>query len=47
MLSKQDDSRRLGAGTAHDRPPSHNGGSMDGFFLVNGKSHETEMERGN
>jgi hypothetical protein len=42
MLSKQDDSTSRVAGTAHDRVPSHDGGSMFGFLLKNEKSHETE-----
>jgi hypothetical protein len=47
MLSKQDDSRRQVAGTARDKTPSHNGGSMIGFILVNGKSHEIDTGQGN
>jgi hypothetical protein len=38
MLSKQDDGRRRVARTSHDMAPSHDGGSMIGFLLVNGKS---------
>jgi hypothetical protein len=29
-------------GFAHDRAPSHDGGNMNGFLLMNGKSLETE-----
>jgi hypothetical protein len=38
MLNKQVDGRRQVAGTARDRAPSHDGGSMIGFLLMNGKS---------
>jgi hypothetical protein len=38
MLSKQDDGRRRVAGTSRDMAPSHDGGSMIGFLLVNGRS---------
>jgi hypothetical protein len=34
-------------GIARDRAPSHDGGSMVGFVLVNGKSYEYETGRGN
>jgi hypothetical protein len=37
MLSKQDDGRSRVAGTARDRAPSHDGGSMVGLFLMNGR----------
>jgi hypothetical protein len=47
MLSKQDDGRRRVAGTARNRAPSHDGGSMIDFLLKNGKSPESETGRGN
>jgi hypothetical protein len=47
MLSKQYDSRRRVARTACNRAPSHDGGSMVGILLKNGKLHEIETRRGN
>jgi hypothetical protein len=42
MLSEHDDSRRRVAGVAYDRSPSHDGGSMVDFILMNGKSPKIE-----
>jgi hypothetical protein len=47
MLSKQDDGRSRVVGTTHNRAPSHDGGSVVGFLLMNGKLHETDTGRGN
>jgi hypothetical protein len=37
MLSKLVSGRGQVAGTTHDRAPSHDGDSMIGFLLMNGK----------
>jgi hypothetical protein len=45
-LVKQDGGRSRVTGTAHDKTPSHDGGSM-WFLLTIEKSHESETGRGN
>jgi hypothetical protein len=47
MLSKHDDGRRRVAGITRNRPPSHDGGSMIGFLLMNKSRLEFEARRGN
>jgi hypothetical protein len=47
MPSIQDDGRSRVVGTARDRAPPYDGGSMVRFFLMIRKLHETEIERGN
>jgi hypothetical protein len=46
MLNKHDDGRSRVTGITHDRAPSHDGGSVVGFILTNGKLHETERAVG-
>jgi hypothetical protein len=43
MLSKHVDGRRRVAGTACDRAPSHESGSMINFLLMDKKSLGSEM----
>jgi hypothetical protein len=38
MLNKQVDSRKQVVGLTHDNAPSHDGDSIIGFLLMNGKS---------
>jgi hypothetical protein len=47
MLSKQDDGRRRVVETAHNSAPSHDGGSMIGFLLMNEEPPKTETVQGN
>jgi hypothetical protein len=47
MLSIRVDGRRRVVATAHDRGPSHEGGSMIDFLLMNGKLLESKTERAN